>query len=330
MRAKGAVAKSVPRWRGGGGRRRDRGRRRGVAPNSRTYRRDEASTNARRGAAPRARAAPGVAAGFLGRPLDDASFARDDRPPSDEALVELELQSRGSGTSDRHTTDARGGREVRGGRRWRRPRPRRVPPCRSPRWSSSCWRRCGCITRRARLVAARSRRWATRLARSSRRGSSTPTPSPHASRPSPIATPPPSLPAHPRRRHPHPASPLPTHRRYTKDRARFTEPTEIILYLCKEFWPDVFKKRVDNLKTNNRGVYVLTDNAFRWVRHLHAVGSSREAGEAAKREYAETCARFPAGVVRGALANLGAPCVVVAECDPPSCVFTVRLRGAAP
>ena len=142
-------------------------------------------------------------------------------------------------------------------------------------------------------------------------------------------TPPPSLPAHPRRRHPNPASPLPTHRRYTKDRARFTEPTEIILYLCKEFWPDVFKKRVDNLKTNNRGVYVLTDNAFRWVRHLHAVGSSREAGEAAKREYAVTCARFPAGVVRGALANLGAPCVVVAECDPPSCVFTVRLRGAA-
>ena len=139
-----------------------------------------------------------------------------------------------------------------------------------------------------------------------------------------------------------PSSPLPVvatltpprrsrpHRRYTKDRARFTEPTEIILYLCKEFWPDVFKKRVDNLKTNNRGVYVLTDNAFRWVHHLHAVGPSREAGEAAKREYAETCARFPAGIVRGALANLGTPCVVVAECDPPSCVFTVRLRGAAP
>ena len=167
---------SVPRWRGGGGRRRDRGRRRGVAPNSRTYRRDEASTNARRGAAPRARAAPGVAAGFLGRP-DDEFRAR--RRPTAFALVELiELESRGSGTSDRHTTDARAVREVRGGRRWRRPRPRRVPPCRSPRWSSSCWRRCGCTTRRARLVAARSRRWATRLARSSRRGSSTPTPLP--------------------------------------------------------------------------------------------------------------------------------------------------------
>ena len=42
--------------------------------------------------------------------------------------------------------------------------------------------------------------------------------------------------------------------RYTRDRARFLDQTEVILFLCKEFWLDVFKKRVDNLKTNNRGV----------------------------------------------------------------------------
>ena len=51
-----------------------------------------------------------------------------------------------------------------------------------------------------------------------------------------------------------PADPLPRDgsRRRTKDRARFTEPTEAILFVCKEFWP-VFKKRVDNLKTTTAG-----------------------------------------------------------------------------
>lgn len=33
--------------------------------------------------------------------------------------------------------------------------------------------------------------------------------------------------------------------------------------MCKDLWTLVFKKQVDNLKTNHRGVYVLTDNLFR-------------------------------------------------------------------
>ncbi|KAF7529193.1 hypothetical protein G7054_g9923 [Neopestalotiopsis clavispora] len=34
-------------------------------------------------------------------------------------------------------------------------------------------------------------------------------------------------------------------------------------FLCKDLWTLVFKKQIDNLKTNHRGVYVLTDNMFR-------------------------------------------------------------------
>lgn len=37
----------------------------------------------------------------------------------------------------------------------------------------------------------------------------------------------------------------------------------MIKFLCKDLWTLVFKKQIDNLKTNHRGVYVLTDNMFR-------------------------------------------------------------------
>jgi hypothetical protein len=37
----------------------------------------------------------------------------------------------------------------------------------------------------------------------------------------------------------------------------------VIKFLCKDLWTLVFRKQIDNLKTNHRGVYVLTDNAFR-------------------------------------------------------------------
>lgn len=37
----------------------------------------------------------------------------------------------------------------------------------------------------------------------------------------------------------------------------------MIKFLCKDLWTLLFKKQIDNLKTNHRGVYVLTDNLFR-------------------------------------------------------------------
>ena len=123
-------------------------------------------------------------------------------------------------------------------------------------------------------------------------------------------------------------------RRYTKDRARFTEHTEVVLWTCKEFWQEVFGKRVDNLKTNNRGVYVLTDTAFVWMAGLRPIGATEEEGMSTMRSYAESYGRFAGGVVRGALEALGLRCVVSCEpvCSitgdpPPGCKFTVRLTG---
>lgn len=44
----------------------------------------------------------------------------------------------------------------------------------------------------------------------------------------------------------------------TRDRQRFTDTLDKIKWICKEFWQLIFNSTVDNLKTNHRGVYVLT------------------------------------------------------------------------
>lgn len=51
--------------------------------------------------------------------------------------------------------------------------------------------------------------------------------------------------------------------RFSRDRPRFNDTLDVIKFICKDLWTLVFRKQVDNLKTNHRGVYVLTDNAFR-------------------------------------------------------------------
>lgn len=43
--------------------------------------------------------------------------------------------------------------------------------------------------------------------------------------------------------------------------------------ICKDFWNAVFKKQVDNLRTNHQGVYVLQDNKFRF---LMSMSSNRQ------------------------------------------------------
>ncbi|PRP76924.1 trafficking protein particle complex subunit 6B [Planoprotostelium fungivorum] len=110
--------------------------------------------------------------------------------------------------------------------------------------------------------------------------------------------------------------------RITKDRARFVEVLDIIKFICKEFWMEVFKKNIDNLRTNRKGTYVLSDNKFRWLNKLSA-SSSNETKQAATKYLL-----FPCGLIRGALANLGVAATVSGEISPssPSCVFTIKVE----
>lgn len=56
--------------------------------------------------------------------------------------------------------------------------------------------------------------------------------------------------------------------KFSRDRPRFTDPLDVIKFLCKDLWVIVFKKQIDNLKTNHRGVYVLTDNHFQPLKRM--------------------------------------------------------------
>ncbi|KAJ8107516.1 hypothetical protein OPT61_g8812 [Boeremia exigua] len=51
--------------------------------------------------------------------------------------------------------------------------------------------------------------------------------------------------------------------RFSRDSPRPTTPLDCIKFLCKDLWTLLFRKQIDNLKTNHRGIYVLTDNTFK-------------------------------------------------------------------
>lgn len=93
----------------------------------------------------------------------------------------------------------------------------------------------------------------------------------------------------------------------------------MVKFICKDFWAAVYKKQIDGLRTNNRGVYVLEDKQFRFLMPLSA---SHQYLDLAPRYVAFTC-----GMIRGALANLGITVVVTSEVtSPPSCKFQIQAQ----
>ncbi|XP_051147645.1 uncharacterized protein LOC127262852 [Andrographis paniculata] len=125
--------------------------------------------------------------------------------------------------------------------------------------------------------------------------------------------------------------------RYTMDRSRFTDHLEAIKFICKEFWSELFKKQIDNLKTNHRGTFVLQDNRFRWLAHM-SVDQSVEGASSVhdpsamadnkSMQAASLHLYFPCGIIRGALSNLGITCAVSADISNlPACSFVVRVKA---
>ncbi|KAJ6145194.1 Trafficking protein particle complex subunit 6B [Penicillium chermesinum] len=113
--------------------------------------------------------------------------------------------------------------------------------------------------------------------------------------------------------------------RFSRDRPRFTDNLDVIKFLCKDLWTVLFRKQIDNLKTNHRGVYVLTDSAFRPFARM----SMAVRGEAIS--MAQAYLWFPCGVIRGALANLGIITTVQAETsDLPGATFQIKTVQARP
>ena len=74
------------------------------------------------------------------------------------------------------------------------------------------------------------------------------------------------------------------------------------------------------MQTNHRGVFVLSDNKFKWL-DKYASDDIKSKEEAARMLH------FPCGIIRGALANLGLVCIVNADFNTlPSCSFNIRVK----
>lgn len=107
--------------------------------------------------------------------------------------------------------------------------------------------------------------------------------------------------------------------RFSRERQRFIDTLDVIKFICKDLWQLLFKKQLDNLKTNHRGVYVLTDHSFRPFARM----STEAGGQAVVR--AQPYLWFPCGIIRGALANMGIDATVKAETSElPGAIFQIK------
>mmetsp|Transcript_2900 Transcript_2900/g.8378 ORF Transcript_2900/g.8378 Transcript_2900/m.8378 type:complete len:172 (-) Transcript_2900:129-644(-) len=98
-------------------------------------------------------------------------------------------------------------------------------------------------------------------------------------------------------------------------------PLELIKFICKDLWLALFQKQADRLQTNHRGMFVLNDGNFTWLKRLgHRTDEKSVA-------MAEHILDFACGILRGALTNLGLSTAVYAEIkELPGVSFTVKVK----
>ncbi|KAK8199222.1 transport protein particle component, partial [Phyllosticta capitalensis] len=110
--------------------------------------------------------------------------------------------------------------------------------------------------------------------------------------------------------------------RFSRDKPRLTDTLDVIKFLCKDLWTMIFRKQIDNLKTNHRGIYVLTDNSFK---PLSKMSLEKGEGEQSLTFVLMQFLYFPAGLIRGALASMGIIATVSAETTGlPGATFQIR------
>jgi len=106
----------------------------------------------------------------------------------------------------------------------------------------------------------------------------------------------------------------------TKESPKFKDELDLMKFICKDFWMSVFRKQIDNLRTNHQGVYVLQDNHFKF---LSKVSESKQYLESSSKFVVFSC-----GLIRGSLSNLGVNTIVTAEISGqlPSVKFQVQVQ----
>ena len=102
----------------------------------------------------------------------------------------------------------------------------------------------------------------------------------------------------------------------------FGDQQEAIMCACKEFWLLSHGRRVDKLKTNNRGTFVLHDDAFTAMRSVTQIAHGGGIGgvdaiDANEDAHVRCALAFHAGATRGGLRALGVRAAVAGEVIDP-------------
>mmetsp|Transcript_6758 Transcript_6758/g.7714 ORF Transcript_6758/g.7714 Transcript_6758/m.7714 type:complete len:159 (+) Transcript_6758:115-591(+) len=110
--------------------------------------------------------------------------------------------------------------------------------------------------------------------------------------------------------------------RFTRGKTRLSSTLDALKFLCKDVWQTLFGKTVDKLQTNHKGVFVLHDNNFKWIsRIMNSTSSSSETIVEEMKAYL----LFPAGLIKGALKNLGIESTVRADYAEGLCTFNIQI-----
>ena len=105
----------------------------------------------------------------------------------------------------------------------------------------------------------------------------------------------------------------------TREHPKFKDELDLMKFICKDYWVCIFRKQIDNLRTNHQGVYVLQDKSFKY---LQSISASKQYFQDSSVFLVFTC-----GLIRGSLANLGIKSVVTTEVvSLPSVKFQIQVQ----
>ncbi|CAF3392695.1 unnamed protein product [Rotaria sp. Silwood1] len=112
--------------------------------------------------------------------------------------------------------------------------------------------------------------------------------------------------------------------RLSKENPRYRDELDTVKYLCKELWICLFKKQVDNLRTNHQGVYVIHDGRFRLLQQT--LLTMNKPIDNINQLHALYIA-YSTGLIRGILTNMGYPCRVTAEIVDFGVKFQIEINS---
>ena len=107
--------------------------------------------------------------------------------------------------------------------------------------------------------------------------------------------------------------------RLNVDAPRTQDEVDIVRFVCRDVWTNLFLKQIDKLKTDNKGAYYLIDNEFCLIKQVTD-----------SMQYVRDIPlflEFTCGLVQGIFVQFGLSAIVTPEVThPPTCMFKVQMH----